>query len=75
MTSKQLRYLGVVRDAIALTPGLQLLNPKPLQQVRLNALTAGVNKAEALQRAQLAVFASQKSPYFWAPFVLVGNWL
>ncbi len=38
-------------------------------------LNAGVNKAEALQHAQLAVFASEKSPYFWAPFVLVGNWL
>ncbi|NMG09336.1 CHAT domain-containing protein, partial [Brasilonema sp. UFV-L1] len=38
-------------------------------------LKAGVNKAEALRRAQLAVFAQQKSPYFWAPFVLVGNWL
>jgi CHAT domain-containing protein len=38
-------------------------------------LKAGVNKAEALQRAQLTVFASEKSPYFWAPFVLVGNWL
>lgn len=38
-------------------------------------LKAGVNKAEALQHAQLAVFAKQKSPYFWAPFVLVGNWL
>ncbi|KAB8330109.1 CHAT domain-containing protein [Scytonema tolypothrichoides VB-61278] len=38
-------------------------------------LKAGVNKAEALQHAQLAVFAQEKSPYFWAPFVLVGNWL
>lgn len=38
-------------------------------------LNAGVNKAEALQRAQLAVFAKEKSPYFWAPYVLVGNWL
>ena len=38
-------------------------------------LTAGVNKAEALQRAQLAVFAKEKRPYFWAPFVLLGNWL
>jgi CHAT domain-containing protein len=38
-------------------------------------LNAGVNKAEALQRAQLAIFAQQKMPYFWAPFVLVGNWL
>ncbi|MBW4624221.1 MAG: CHAT domain-containing protein [Brasilonema octagenarum HA4186-MV1] len=38
-------------------------------------LKAGVNKAEALRRAQLAVFTEEKSPYFWAPFVLVGNWL
>ncbi|KAB8320998.1 CHAT domain-containing protein [Tolypothrix campylonemoides VB511288] len=38
-------------------------------------LKAGVNKAEALQHAQLAVFDQQKNPYFWAPFVLVGNWL
>jgi CHAT domain-containing protein len=38
-------------------------------------LTAGANKAEALQRAQLAVFAKEKRPYFWAPFVLLGNWL
>jgi len=38
-------------------------------------LKAGVNKAEALQVAQLAVFAKEKAPYFWAPYVLVGNWL
>ncbi|MEH2259665.1 CHAT domain-containing protein [Nostoc sp.] len=38
-------------------------------------LKAGVNKAEALQRAQLAVFAKEKAPFFWAPYVLVGNWL
>ena len=38
-------------------------------------LRLGVNKAEALQRAQLAVFAKEKTPYFWAPYVLVGNWL
>jgi CHAT domain-containing protein len=38
-------------------------------------LNTGVNKAEALQRAQLALFAQEKAPYFWAPYVLVGNWL
>ncbi|MFN6565478.1 MAG: CHAT domain-containing protein [Nostoc sp. ChiSLP01] len=38
-------------------------------------LKAGVNKAEALQRAQLAVFAKDNSPYSWAPYVLLGNWL
>ncbi len=38
-------------------------------------LKTGTNKAQALQRAQLAVFAKEKSPYFWAPYVLLGNWL
>ncbi|WP_375515753.1 CHAT domain-containing protein [uncultured Nostoc sp.] len=38
-------------------------------------LKAGVNKAEALKRAQLGIFAKEKAPYFWAPYVLVGNWL
>ena len=38
-------------------------------------LKTGVTKAEALRRAQLAVLKHEKSPYFWAPYVLVGNWL
>ncbi|BAZ21346.1 TPR repeat protein [Kalymmatonema gypsitolerans NIES-4073] len=38
-------------------------------------LQTGVSKAEALQRAQLAVFVKDNSPYHWAPYVLLGNWL
>ncbi|MCG6136870.1 MAG: CHAT domain-containing protein [Nostoc sp. LLA-1] len=38
-------------------------------------LNAGVTKAQALQRAQLAILAEENRPYFWAPYVLVGNWL
>lgn len=34
-----------------------------------------VTKAEALHQAQLAVFKQYKAPYYWAPYVLVGNWL
>lgn len=38
-----------------------------------------VSKAEALQSAQLWLMQAEsgkyKSPYYWAPFVLVGNWL
>jgi CHAT domain-containing protein len=36
---------------------------------------ATVTKAEALRRAQLAVLTSYENPYFWAPYILVGNWL
>jgi len=38
-----------------------------------------LTKAEALQRAQLALWNNKgqdwKLPYFWAAYVLVGNWL
>jgi CHAT domain-containing protein len=38
---------------------------------------AKVTKAEALQRAQLTLLKNNNYaiPYFWAPYVLVGNWL
>ncbi|MEL7353863.1 MAG: CHAT domain-containing protein [Cyanobacteria bacterium J06560_5] len=34
-------------------------------------------KADALRQAQLALLAEEpfNSPYYWSPFVLVGNWL
>lgn len=37
----------------------------------------GVTKAEALHRAQQALFkdVNYKIPFYWAPYVLVGNWL
>lgn len=37
----------------------------------------GATKAEAFRQAQLALMQDPKwaSPYFWSPFVLVGNWL
>ncbi|MDJ0589641.1 MAG: CHAT domain-containing protein [Pleurocapsa sp. MO_226.B13] len=38
-----------------------------------------ISKARALRQAQLALLAEEDSqyrhPYYWAPFVLIGNWL
>jgi CHAT domain-containing protein len=37
-----------------------------------------VTKAEALRQAQLSILQDprfRRHPYFWAPFILVGNWL
>jgi CHAT domain-containing protein len=36
-----------------------------------------ITKAEAIQKIQKTFLASdsRKHPYYWAPFVLVGNWL
>lgn len=35
-----------------------------------------INKAQALQQAQLALLNDQQysNPHYWAPFVVVGNW-
>jgi CHAT domain-containing protein len=35
------------------------------------------SKAKALQKAQLSLIETEnyKDPYFWAPFILIGNWL
>ena len=37
----------------------------------------GVSKAEALRNAQLTLLKQEEytTPYFWAPYVLIGNWL
>ena len=36
-----------------------------------------ISKAEALRQAQLHLLANSlyAHPYFWSPFILVGNWL
>jgi CHAT domain-containing protein len=54
------------------------------QFYRLHQSEQGISKAEALQRAQLALLGGQgirdpnqsgfAHPYFWAPFILIGNW-
>ncbi len=38
---------------------------------------SGVSKAGALRNAQLSLLKQEEysTPYFWAPYVLIGNWL
>lgn len=50
---QQQKYL-IEKYAIALTPGLQLVSPKPLQQVQLKALTAGVSEQRLVEGRQFA---------------------
>ncbi|NEQ99314.1 MAG: CHAT domain-containing protein [Cyanothece sp. SIO2G6] len=40
-------------------------------------VTKGVTKAEALRQAQQTLIATPEFnlPYYWAPFILLGNWL
>lgn len=39
-------------------------------------VTAGLSKAEALRRAQAALIDDPRleHPFYWAPFIIVGNW-
>jgi CHAT domain-containing protein len=34
-----------------------------------------ITKAEALRLAQISMLKEKPLPFFWAPFVLIGNWL
>jgi CHAT domain-containing protein len=34
-----------------------------------------INRAEALRQAQLEIKKRYDHPYFWSPFLLIGNWL
>ena len=38
---------------------------------------SGASKAEALRQAQLALLADRRyrHPYYWSPFLMIGNWL
>lgn len=49
-----------------------------MQQFYRELATRKVSKAEALQRAQRSILQNpefRRHPYYWAPFILVGNWL
>ncbi len=44
---------------------------------RILSSTPGISKAEALRQTQLTLLQNRQyqHPFYWAPFVLVGNWL
>ena len=52
------------------------VSTKETMQAFYKEITAGQSKAESLRRAQLAVMHDPRfaHPYFWAPFVVLGDW-
>jgi CHAT domain-containing protein len=40
-----------------------------------NSGDSTLTKAKALQSAQLELLRKYPAPFYWAPYVLVGNWL
>jgi CHAT domain-containing protein len=49
---------------------------KDTMTVFYKELAAGASKAEAMRRAQLAVMHDPRfaHPYYWAPFIVLGDW-
>lgn len=50
---------------------------KFMEQFYKELFTPNITRAEAVRQAQLYLLKTPESshPYFWAPFILVGNWL
>ena len=50
---------------------------KLIDQVYQQIANSPQNKAQILRQAQLELIKSEQfnHPYYWAPFVLVGNWI
>ena len=47
-----------------------------LRAASTKKLKSGKSKAEAKRQAEIAMLKDPKTahPYFWAPFVLIGDW-
>lgn len=39
-----------------------------------NLINKKMTKAEALRQAQVNLLKNYRHPYFWAPYILIGNW-
>jgi len=48
-----------------------------MKSMYLNRQVDNLTKAEALRRTQLEFLRSEtySHPFYWAPFILMGNWL
>jgi CHAT domain-containing protein len=47
-----------------------------MEEFYRNLIRSGLYKTDALRKAQLTLMSDEKSahPFYWAPFVLVGDW-
>ena len=51
--------------------------PAFMQSFYAALVNRGMTKAQALQAAQVAMIGSEfdSDPFYWAPFILMGNWM
>jgi CHAT domain-containing protein len=65
------------RSALASLWAVQDKSTALLMQEFYKGLNGGLSKAKALQQAQIKLISQKKfrHPNYWAPFLLIGNWL
>ena len=51
------------------------VTPIVVKDFYLNLQDGNLSKAEALQKAQVALIDEGVRPAFWSPFILIGNWM
>jgi len=75
---------GVSSALASLWPINDASTPLLVKEFYTNLSSPGVSKAQALQAAQRKLIEAKKDkeiknkydhPYYWAPFILIGNWL
>jgi len=66
-------YAGASSLILSLWP-VEALTTMTLMTVLYELVRKGGSRADALRAAALAVRKSNPHPYYWAPFVLLGDW-
>ena len=51
------------------------VTPQLVEQFYASLQNPSINKAQALQKAQLSLIERDLHPAYWASFILIGNWL
>ena len=83
ITGKEIEGFGVIAQQQGAKGVLATLWPvadgstaKLLSTMYQRRQSQGLSKIEALRQAQLAMMSQTKyaHPFYWAPFILLGNW-
>ena len=73
--TRSLIYAGAPSVVVSLW-SVNALSTKELMFEFYRLLKSGIDKATALQEAQKKIMEREEwsHPYYWAPFILVGDW-
>ena len=69
-------YAGASSVLVSLWSVSDVSTSKLMEKFYENLVVKNQDKAEALRRAQLSMLETERfsHPFYWAPFVLIGDW-